>query len=189
MRESDAAALLAEVREARTRARSRLPGIRFPMLLFGCLAVVSALIAFRYGVGWHGRYWSVAGPLGSLATALFYARSGRRIGFEVPAAPYVTATAVIVGGAALSGIAGGVVGEPMLGVAGPPFAVAAGLLLFARIERTAPLARFAVALAALDAALLVGGVGAASAAVVLSLAYGVPAILLGLSDQRRPARG
>jgi hypothetical protein len=157
----------------------------FPLLLFGGLSLLSIPVVLGYGVGWSGLYWGVAGPVGGVLTALFYALSGRRIGLEVPGRPYVVATCVIVAGAVTAGVVGGIAGWPVVSVAGPPLAVCAGLLLIARLARSASLAWLAGIVAVIDVGLLVAGAGAKPSAVLLALAYGLPAVIFGLCDLRR----
>jgi hypothetical protein len=181
----DAAALLDSVRSVRRRALARLPGMRFPMLLFGCLALLSIPVTLAFGARGHGIYWSAAGPLGSLATAAYYVRSGRRIGLRVPGRPYVGATCVIVGGAAAGGMLGGILRQPALSVTLPPLALGAGLLLLARVERSSALGCLAFGLAIVDVGLLVGGVPVDAMAVALALAYGLPAVTIGISQRGR----
>jgi hypothetical protein len=157
----------------------------FPLLLFGGLSLLSIPVVLGYGVGWNGLYWGVAGPVGGVLTALFYALSGRWIGLEVPGRPYVVATCVIVAGAVTAGVVGGIAGRPVVSVAGPPLAVCAGLLLIARLARSASLAWLAGIVAVIDVGLLVAGAGAKPSAVLLALAYGLPAVIFGLCDLRR----
>jgi hypothetical protein len=160
----------------------------FPLLLFGVLSLASVPVTLTYGLRGQGLFWAVAGPVGGALTAVFYALAGRRIGFEMSGRPYLLAIGVILAGAAASGMVGGIERWPTLSVAGPPLAVCAGLLLIARHRRSVSLAWLAGLVGAVDVALLASGTGSRRTAILLGLAYGVPAILLGLAELRRQTR-
>lgn len=185
---SDASAVLAHLRQVQRRASSRLPGMWFPLLLFGALSLLSIPVVVWLGLGWYNLFWGVAGPTGGLLTALFYALAGRRIGLEVPAVPYLVALVVIVAGAAVAGAVGGIIDEPRLSVAGPPLAVAAGLLLIARQTRSVALVWLAGIVGAVDIGLLAASSAPTLIAVTVGFAYGVPALVVGLGVVWRKRR-
>lgn len=171
---------ISELDRIRSQARSSASVMWFPLLLFGALSVASALVMARFGGSALGPYWAVAGPVGGVATGIAAARRGRRVGAEVPAGPYVAVAALILVGASLAGWAGDALGERVVSAAGPPLVVSAGYLLFARIERSRPLAWTAAGLAALTVALLATGIGPEPLAAILAMGYGAVFIATGL---------
>ncbi|MGH3321593.1 MAG: hypothetical protein ACRDN9_15755 [Streptosporangiaceae bacterium] len=180
--------LLDEVRRVRSRSQERRPGMWFPMLLFGALSLVSVAVIVGYGAEWLGAYWPIAGIGGSLATAVFYQRGGRRVGFESRGRPYVAAAAVILCGAFVTGSVGGALDALMVATVGPFLAVSAGLLMFARVDRNPPLTAFALAGAVFCIGLAMAGVGPDPAALALAVGYGVCSVVLGAGDWMREHR-
>jgi hypothetical protein len=143
--------------------------------------MVSALVALRSGGPALGLFWVVAAPAGSAATAVYYRRRGRRIGVEVPAAPYAIIAAALVSGAFLTGGLGGALGAATVSALGPPLCISAGYLLFARLGHSWGLAVVATVLGALTVAIGIARVPADQATWILALVYGAVFVGTGLS--------
>lgn len=185
---SQAGDLLDEVARVRHATRTTLRGLWFPLVLFGALSCVSAVVSWGFGGASLGVYWAVAAPLGSAVTGVFYHRQERRVGLEVPPGRWMFGVVVILVGAFATGALGGALGAERVSAAGPPLFVSLGYLIFARIERSAPLAIIAAALGGLTVAVAVSGVSADTVASVLAAAYGVVFLTTGIVLQRQRQR-
>jgi nitrate reductase NapE component len=172
--------LVGELARVRDRSRASASMMWFPLLLFGALSLLSAPVVGWFGGAALGMFWLVAGPAGGVATGVVSARRGRRVGAEVPAGPYLAVAVLILAGALVAGWAGDALGEHMISAAGPPLAISAGYLLFARIERSRALGWTAGGLAALTVALLPTGIGPEPLAAVLAVAYGAVFLATGV---------
>ncbi len=180
--------LLDEVTRVRRTTRSALHGLWFPLVLFGVLSCVSAVVSWRLGGDSLGVYWAVAAPLGSGLTGLFYHRQEQRVGLEVPVRRWLPGVVIILVGAFSTGLLGGALGAEMVSAVGPPLFVSLGYLFFARMERSVPLAIVAAALAALAMALAFSGGSADLLATVLAAAYGIAFVGTGLALRRQRYR-
>jgi hypothetical protein len=172
--------LIGEVHRVRRRTRARASVMWFPLLLFGALSLVSALVVVRYGGRALGPYWMVAGPAGGIATAIASWRRGSRLGVSVPGAPYAAAAAFILVGASLAGWAGDALGKHLISAAGPSLVVSMGYLLFARLERSPALTGVAAGLAVLTVGVLATGIGPESMAAILAVIHGAVFVATGL---------
>ncbi len=176
------AATLKEVDEVRRRTRATVHPAWFPMLLFGLFGLASApFCAIDDGAG-QGWFWAVAGPLGGVLTARHYHRRGMSTGACVRGGPYWAVAAAIIAGAWLAGTSG----SPRVESAGPMIVVAVGYLIFARLERSVPVAVCAVVLAAAAAAVGLAGIG--DRCVILSLTFATVFVATGIL-LRRNERG
>ncbi len=181
MQEREAAELLDSVARVRRRTRLSMSALWFPLVVFGSLTLVSAVVSWQVSADALGAYWLVAAPVGSVATSLFYRRRERRVGLEMPARPAVLAVAVILLGAFGSGALGGVLGAETLAAVGPPLSVSAGYLMFARLERSLPLGAVAVALAVTALGVVAAGTTPEDATTVLAVVYGLAFVVTGLA--------
>ncbi len=176
----DAAGVLQHVESVRHQTRSLLQAFWFPLVVFGALTLASALVQWVWPGPAVGAYWAVAGLLGGAAVGLYYHFRELRLGLSNPAAPYVlTAIGLMVGAFVLPAITSGDLQQ-----VASTFAVAAGYLVFAWLERSRTLAGLAAAMVVVPVLVLVSGVdhpGAVNAAAVgaITLAVGVAS--------RRPA--
>ncbi len=152
----------------------------FPLVVFGALSFLSAVLSWRMDGDVLGIYWAFAGPLGSVLTAAFYIREERRVGVQMPAWPSVVGAAIIFVGAFTTGALGGVLHTEMVSAVGPLLFVCLGYLIFARIERSTPRAVIAIALAALTVTMATTGTTATNVASLLAAAYGVTFIVTGI---------
>ena len=175
-----AADTLQQVERVRRRTRSDLSSFWFPLVLFGALTLVGAAVVGLAGTRALGAYWALAGPAGSVVTGYYYWRRERRLGVEGPALPYVVTAVAMVVGALLAGGLGSASGSELAAASGPNLVVAAGLLMFSWLERSAALAALAGGLAALTLALAASGVAPRQVVLVLALAFGTAAIGTGL---------
>jgi len=171
--------LLGEVNRIRRETRRALQALWFPLVLFGSLTLISALVSWRAGSQALGLYWLVAAPLGSVAIALFFRRRERLVGLQLPVAPALLAVAVIFVGSFASGAAADVLDEEMLSAIGPPLFVSAGYLMFARLEHSVVVAAVATALAVTALAVAAAGTTPTSAATLLAVIYGGALLLTG----------
>lgn len=182
---SQPAEILDEVARVRRETRTALQRMWFPLVLFGTLSCLSAVVSWRLGGVALGIFWMVAGPLGSVLTGLYYYRVERRVGVEVPIGRWMIGVAVILVGAFASGILGGVLEVAMVSAIGPALSISLGYLIFARIERSVALAIVAIAPAALTVAMAASGVSADRVATTLAAAYGIAFLVTGLILQRQ----
>lgn len=153
----------------------------FPLVLFGVLQLGGAAILLLAGGQGVGVYWIVAGPLGGVATGVYSAWRGMRIGVDIAWAPYLATGVLIVVGTVAAGGVGAVTGVDALAVAGPAIVVSLGMLNFARLERSPALAVLALSLALAVVALLGIDMEPAVKGVIGSGAYGLAFLGLGLA--------
>jgi hypothetical protein len=185
MNSQDAAAVLADTRSIRERTRITMHAVWFPCLLFGALALLGSAASRRYGGAALGAFWLVAAPVGIVATSLYYRRREHRVGLEGPVLPTLVGVAVIVIGCFATGFGGGALGAPTLSAAGPPLAISAGYLIFAWIYRSAVVAVMALALAGLDVRLILAGATPDTVATVMSAAFGLAFVGIGVGELAR----
>jgi hypothetical protein len=172
--------LIGEVDRVRRHARARASVMWFPLLLFGALTLVSALVAAWYGGRALGPYWMVAGPVGGVATGIVAWRRGSRVGAVVPGGPYIAVAVFILAGASIAGWAGGTLGDHRLSAIGPPLVVSVGYLLFARLERSRTLTGVAVGLAVVTVGMLATGLDPQQLAAALAVLHGAVFVATGL---------
>lgn len=153
MSETDASQTLQDVERIRSSARELLDVSWFPFLLWGSLVMTSAVFTqIGDGDAAIALYWMIAAPSGVVATALYYHRRESAIGLFDRREPLYIATAVaMVIGAMLAGA----LGEGTFAEVGPVYPIAAGLLVFAAINRSVLVAVTAIALAAAATILLI----------------------------------
>lgn len=165
--------------------RTSLEGMWFPLVVFGALSCLSAVVSWRLGGDVLGIYWLCAAPVGSVLTGLYYSREERRVGLEMPTWHWMVGVAVIVVGAFGTGALGAVLGADMVSAVGPLLFVSLGYVIFARIERSAPLAVIAVALAVFTIAMAASGTEPNTVASVLAAVYGGSFVVTGIVLQRQ----
>ncbi len=123
-------------------------------------------------------FWAIGGPVGGALVGWYYRSRELRLGLRRSATPYVlTAVGILVGAFLLPAVTGGDLQEVV-----SVFAVAAGYLVFAWLDRSPTLAALAVGLAAVPVAVLAGGFehpGAITAAVT-----GTAILVSGLASRR-----
>ena len=162
----EVAATLKQVDEVRRRTRAAVHPAWFPMLLFGVFGLASApFCAIGHGTG-QGLFWVIAGPVGGILTARHYHRRALATGAGVRGGPYWAVAAGIFAGAWLAGASD----SPGVETAGPMVAVALGYLVFARLERSVPVAVCSGVLAAIVIVAAVADVS--HSCVVLALSFG-----------------
>lgn len=189
MTEDDAATLLGVVRRTRSQTRSRLAEPSWlPWVLYGVLSLIAVPMTWWFGTPIHGVYWALAVPVGVAITSWYYRRLEVRIGAENRITPILVGMGVIVVGAFGTGALGGALGWPMLAATGPAFAVAAGLSIFAMVQRNAGLALAAAAVTMLAGALLVTGTGAHSTSMIMLTACGLVGIAVGVGSRHSSRR-
>lgn len=158
-RHAQPAVLLGEVVGLRASTRSVLQHFWFPLVLFGVLTLVTAPYSAVVDGAGIAVYWAVAGPAGGIATALYYRRRELQLGVGRPAWPYaVVATTLVAGTFLLPAFVGGDAQEVV-----SVYAVAAGYLGFAYLERSVGLLGLATFLAVVPTVVLAADVGAAYA--------------------------
>lgn len=180
----EAADTLAEVALLQRRARTDLTSLWFPLTLFGALTLSGGVVALLAGAHALGSYWAVAGPLGGIATGVHSWRRERELGLEGPALPYVLTGAAILLGCFVTGGLGAASARYVVAAAGPPLVVAAGLLMFAWLERSRVLAVLASGLAAVCLGLVAAGLDAQAISVVAALVSGAGLLATGLLARR-----
>jgi hypothetical protein len=183
MQTSDADRLLGVTHAAGRRTRSILAANSFPMILFGVLALASAPVAEAWSWPAIAVLWLVGAPLASVATGLWYRSRELEHGVAANASPFIATAVCIVIGATALGIAGR--GGP-LSYAGPLFVIGLGYLVFARLERSAPVAAMAVGV--LVSAIALALLRPAHAYTVGIVIFGVGSVLLGVVSLVRERR-
>ncbi|MDQ3679601.1 MAG: hypothetical protein M3378_03465 [Actinomycetota bacterium] len=173
---------LREIEALQRRARRELRSFWFPLVLFGALSMASApFCQIRDGVG-SAVFWAVAGPAGGMATALHYRRRELQLGLYRSAWPYLgTAAAMLVGASVLPAVTSG----HLQGVVSS-FAVAAGYLVFAGLERSWWLVGLALVMVVVPLGFLNAAPGAAcfGAAAVTGAAVLTTGAMLRQEEQR-----
>jgi positive regulator of sigma E activity len=169
---------LQEIDTLRRETRSALQSFWFPLVLFGALTLVAAPLCRVDDGAALGLFWALAGPAGAIAVGAFYARRDNDIGLSRPAWPYILAAIGLMAGAFLLPLfTSGHLQEVV-----STFAVAAGYLGFAVIERDARLAGVAAVLAAVP--LVVLAVAPEVACTATAAATGSVLLASGLSFRR-----
>lgn len=165
---------LEEIDGLRRTTRQTLQTFWFPLVVFGALTLASTPF-YRIGDGSAvGIFWMLAGPAGGIATGVHYGRREATVGLGRPAAAYiVVAVAMMATAFLLPVVTSGHLAEVI-----SHFAVAAGYLGFAWIERDGRLAAIAAFMVAVPLVLLAvapGVAGVATAAIngCVLLAMGV----------------
>jgi hypothetical protein len=136
MERTDARALLADAERLRRRARGDRHASSVPLLIFGALTVVGALLALPALWPWGDWYWLLAGPAGFLAVGWWYRRQQARSGIGEGRGSYAVAGVCTLLVFVLL---------PLLWIAPLPV-VAAGLLVVAVLQRNRYLAAWAAVL-------------------------------------------
>lgn len=181
MERSDIARTIDEIDALRRDTRRALRSFWFPLVLFGALTLVGGIACLMGDGGAIGIYWAVAGPAGGIATGVHYARREAATGVSRPAAPYVVvAVGILAGAFILPALTSGDLQEVVSN-----FAVAAGYLAFAWIERDWRIAAIAVLLAAVPLATLALVPG--SACVVTAAVTGTVVLASGVAFRRADA--
>jgi hypothetical protein len=183
MQTSDADRLLGATNAAGRRTRSILAANSFPMVLFGVLALASALVAEAWSWPAIAVLWLVGAPLASLATGLWYRNRELEHGVAANASPFIATAVCIVVGATALGIAGR--GGP-LSYAGPLLVIGLGYLVFARLERSVPVA--ALAACVLVSAIALALLRPPHAYTLGVLVFGCGSVLLGVVSLVRERR-
>ena len=110
--------------------------------------MASAVVQWFWSGPAVGIYWAVAGLLGGTAVGVYYHSRELRLGLSTPATPYVlTAGALMVGAFVLPAITSGDLQQVV-----STFAVAAGYLVFAWLDRSRTLAGLAALMAVVPVA-------------------------------------
>ena len=174
----DAADVLHHVVSIRDETRSLLQAFWFPLVVFGALTMISALVQWVWPGGAVGIYWAVAGLLGGTAVGLYYHSRELRLGLGASAAPYiVTAAGLMAGAFVLPAVTRGDLQEVV-----STFAVAGGYLVFAWLDRSRRLAGLAVVMMVVPALVLASGVGHPGA--VNAAAVGAITLAAGVASRR-----
>lgn len=87
MERANAEQLIGGIEEQRRRARKALAVYWFPLVVFGGFALIASL---ALELGAHPAIlalWLVAGPVGIIATSIYYGRRTHRIGLSAPPLP------------------------------------------------------------------------------------------------------
>lgn len=172
---------LEEIDTLRGNTRRNLQSFWFPLVLFGTITLLSSPL-FEVGDGTAvGLLWAVAGPAGGIATGIYYARRESEVGISRPAAPYVAVAVGIMAGAfLLPQLTSGDLQQ-----VSSNFAVAAGYLCFALLERDVRVAGIAAVIAAVPLAML--AVAPDSAGLVTALVTGSVLLASGVAFRRTQA--
>jgi hypothetical protein len=133
---TDAQALLRDAERLRRRARGDRHASSVPLLVFGALTLVSAPMALPALWPWGDMFWLLAGPVGFLATGLWYRRQLARSGVGAGRGSYTVAGVSTLLAFVLL---------PLVWIAPLPV-FAAGLLVLAALQRNRYLAAWAVVL-------------------------------------------
>jgi hypothetical protein len=183
MQTSEADRLLGATQAAGRRTRSILAANSFPMILFGVLALASALVAEVWPWPATAVLWLVGAPLASVATGLWYRSRELEHGVAANAWPFIATAVCIVVGATALGFAGR---GGALSDAGPLFVIGLGYLIFARLERSVPVAGLAACV--LVSAIALALLRPSHAYTIGVVVFGVGSVLLGVVSLVRERR-
>ncbi|MEJ7584805.1 MAG: hypothetical protein WKF43_12155 [Acidimicrobiales bacterium] len=172
---------LEEIEGLRRDTRRALQSFWFPLVLFGAFSLVAGLLCQVGDGGSVAVFWAFAGPAGGISTAVYSTRREATLGLSRRAAPYiVVALGIMVGAFLLPVLTSGHLAEVV-----SHFAVAAGYLGFARIERDGRIAAIAALMAAVP--LLMLAIAPESACAVTAAVTGSILLASGLSFRRTQA--
>lgn len=143
MDRAEAERLIGEAGEQRLRARKALDAFWFPVAFFGVVALVAALSLELGAPPAILALWIVAGPVGIVATSIYYGRRTHRIGLSSPPLPFILTGLGLGVAASLLGWLGR---GSAIGYAGPMLAIGAGYFVFARLQRSLLAGAFALTL-------------------------------------------
>jgi hypothetical protein len=133
---TDARALLRDTERLRRRTRGDRHASSVPLLIFGTLTLISALLALPALWPWGDLFWLLAGPAGFLATGWWYRRQQARSGVGEGRGSWTVAGVSTLLAFVLL---------PLVWIAPLPV-VAAGLLVLAALQRNRYLAASAAVL-------------------------------------------
>jgi hypothetical protein len=125
--------LIETLESDRRRARGLLASFWFPLILFGAVAMGSAVvIALAPGVA-IAVYWAVAAPAGSVITAIWYRSRHLRVGLGANPWPYILLAITIIVGCFAVGLLGR---GSALSFSGPMLVIGVGYLGYSWLERS-----------------------------------------------------
>jgi hypothetical protein len=133
MERTEATQLIGDVEKQRGRARKALGVYWFPLMVFGSIALLGALVTATAAPRVILALWIFAWPAGLVATAIYYGRRAYRIGLSAPPLPFIVTGLCLGLGAGLLGWLGR---DNTLGSAGPLLVIGAGYLVFAWLQRS-----------------------------------------------------
>ncbi len=150
----EAADVLRHVESVGRHTSQLLRAFWFPLVVFGALTLASAPVQWWWPGGAVGAFWAIGGPLGGALVGWYYRNRERRLGLHHSATAYVlTAVGMLAGAFLLPAVTSGDLRE-----VASVFAVAAGYLVFAWLDRSPGLAALAVSLAVVPVVVLMSGV-------------------------------
>ena len=68
---------LRELEAVRRQTRRRLEGMAYPLVLFGSLSLIAAVVSALFGPGAQALFWAIAAPIGGVAVGACGVRVGR----------------------------------------------------------------------------------------------------------------
>lgn len=175
---------LRDIESIRIRTQQQLNHFWFPLMLFGALSIVSAVVGAAYGGPAVGMFWLVAGPLGGAATGLYYHKRESRLGVETNPVPWIATAAGIMVGCFATGFGGGALDMPALSTLGPLLSIAAGYLIFGRLARSMAISLSAAFLALAVLVMWLLGTPEVTSQIGAAL-YGALTFVIGLVSRRR----
>ncbi|MGI8684477.1 MAG: hypothetical protein ACR2MO_05215 [Acidimicrobiales bacterium] len=181
MERTEIARTLEEIETLQRGTRQTLQSFWFPLVVFGAITLLSSPFFLAGDGSAGGLFWAVAGPAGGIVTGTYYARREDDLGISRPPAPYiVVAVGIMVGAFGLPLLTSGDLQQVVSN-----FAVAAGYLGFAAIERDARIAAIAAVIAIVPLAML--AIAPDSAGPVTAVVTGSVLLASGLSFRRSQA--
>lgn len=178
MKRDDASRTLGEVEELRRQTRGLLRSSWFPLVVFGPLMLVSVPVGLVGGGPVVGIFWAIAGVVGGVAVGVYYRNRALQLGVSRSPLPYVLTMVVMMGGAfVLPALTSGHLRQVV-----SLFAIAAGYVVFALLDREPRLVWLGVALGAVPLLFLVVVPDAAAAA--SSAVLGTAFLISGLAFRR-----
>lgn len=177
---------LREIEQLRTRTQQQLDAFWFPLMLFGALTVISAIVGAVYGGVASGMFWLVAGPLGGAATGFHYYKRESRLGVESNPVPWIATAVGIMVGCFATGFAGGSLELPALSTLGPLLTISAGYLIFGRLAHSMTVSVAAVLLGLAVVVMWLAGLGERTAGYGAAV-FGIVTFGIGVTSRRRDA--
>jgi len=149
----DAHDVLLHIESVERRTRNVLRAFWFPLVVFGILTLLSAPVQWAWSGATVAAFWAVAGPLGGAGVGWYYRSRELRLGLGTSATPFVlTVVGLLAGTFILPMLTTGDLQEVV-----SVFAVAAGYLVFAWLDRSRTLAGLAAFIATVPVLVLPTG--------------------------------
>ncbi len=173
MNNIEAAKHLKQAEQSRANTCALLHTVWFPLVFWGATTLLSGLAVALWDEKALEIFWPIAGTLGFIVMAVYFARRENQIGIKGAAWPYIVLALSLMVGAGLASSFGSQYSKEI----GSWLVVSVAYLGFAYLARNWWLASLAVVLGLLA---IIGGATVDHSYVPLALAYGLSFVVAGL---------